>query len=250
MIIQAPDDSSTVLNGIIVDGTNLTLNKIEDFKIKFGVNEMAINGNLYYMIAKSISFIFPILALLLILIKIIQSLFEERNKPVLIGIYFLMIVISVFIFLKVTNIKISIPLDMIPNKWSDFNFWSNMWDEYKEKFEYVLYMKKYSIDIYNIENLLKSVLYSIFTVILFVINLKIIKINNIKMLVINNIVSVISSFIAILIIWNNYSFNINIISIWLIYPLYLCGDYFIKVHKKYLIYEEYLNSDIIKEAVC
>lgn len=139
---------------------------------------------------------------------------------------------------------------MIPNKWSDFNFWSNMWDEYKEKFEYVLYMKKYSIDIYNIENLLKSVLYSIFTVILFVINLKIIKINNIKMLVINNIVSVISSFIVILIIWNNYSFNINIISIWLIYPLYLCGDYFIKVHKKYLIYEEYLNSDIIKEAVC
>lgn len=250
MIIQAPDDSSTVLNGIIVDGTNLTLNKIEDFKIKFGVNEMAINGNLYYMIAKSISFIFPILALLLILIKIIQSLFKERNKPVLVGIYFLMIVISVFIFFKVTNIKISIPLDMIPNKWSDFNFWSNMWDEYKEKFEYVLYMKKYSIDIYNVENLLKSVLYSIFTVILFVINLKIIKINNIKMLVINNIVSVISSFIAILIIWNNYSFNINIISIWLIYPLYLCGDYFIKVHKKYLIYEEYLNSDIIKEAVC
>lgn len=250
MIIQAPDDSSTVLNGIIVDGTNLTLNKIEDFKIKFGVNEMAINGNLYYMIAKSISFIFPILALLLILIKIIQSLFKERNKPVLVGIYFLMIVISVFIFFKVTNIKISIPLDMIPNKWSDFNFWSNMWDEYKEKFEYVLYMKKYSIDIYNVENLLKSALYSIFTVILFVINLKIIKINNIKMLVINNIVSVISSFIAILIIWNNYSFNINIISIWLIYPLYLCGDYFIKVHKKYLIYEEYLNSDIIKEAVC
>ena len=36
-------------------------------------------------------------------------------------------------------------------------------EEYKEKLEYVLYMKKYGVDIYNIENLLKSVLYSIFT---------------------------------------------------------------------------------------
>ncbi|MFR5403889.1 MAG: hypothetical protein ACLTGX_12430 [Clostridium sp.] len=76
----------------------------------------------------------------------------------------------VFIFFKVTNIKISIPLDMIPNKWSDFDFWSKMGKEYKEKIEYVLYMKKYGVDIYNIENLLKSALYSIFTIILFVIN--------------------------------------------------------------------------------
>ena len=66
---------------------------------------------------------------------------------------------------------------MIPNKWSDFDFWSKMGKEYKEKIEYVLYMKKYGVDIYNIENLLKSALYSIFTIILFVINLRVIKIN-------------------------------------------------------------------------
>ena len=50
--------------------------------------------------------------------------------------------------------------------------------------------------------------------------------------------------------------NITIINmIWLIYPLYLCEDYFIKVHGKYLIYEEEVNTevgnnDIIDEAVC
>ena len=166
-----------------------------------------------------------------------------------------MAIASVFIFFKITNIKISIPLDMIPNKWSDFDFWSKMGKEYKEKFEYVLYMKKYGVDIYNIENLLKSVLYSIFTIILFVINLRIIKVNNIKTLIINNGVSIICSFVAILMIWNNYNFDVNITMIWLIYPLYLCGDYFVKVHGKYLIYEEEVNTkvennDIIDEAVC
>ena len=255
IMIQATEDSSQVLDGLTIDGTGLTLNKIEDFKMKFGINEMAISGNIYYIIAKFIALIFPIITLVLILIKIITSLFKSRNKPVLVSLYILMAIASIFIFFKITNIKISIPLDMIPNKWSDFDFWSKMGKEYKEKFEYVLYMKKYGVDIYNIENLLKSVLYSIFTIILFVINLRIIKVNNIKTLIINNGVSIICSFVAILMIWDKYNFDVNITMIWLIYPLYLCGDYFVKVHGKYLIYEEEVNTkvennDIIDEAVC
>ena len=255
IMIQATEDSSQVLDGLTIDGTGLTLNKIEDFKMKFGINEMAISGNIYYIIAKFIALIFPIITLVLILIKIITSLFKSRNKPVLVSLYILMAIASVFIFFKITNIKISIPLDMIPNKWSDFDFWSKMGKEYKEKFEYVLYMKKYGVDIYNIENLLKSALYSIFTIILFVINLRVIKINDIKQLIINNGVLVVSSFVAVLIIWAKYKFDVNVAMIWLIYPLYLCGDYFIKVHGKYLIYEdevntEIKNSDIIEEAVC
>lgn len=255
IMIQTPKDSLQVLDGLTIDGTDLTLNKIEDFKVKFNINEMAINGDVYYMIAKFMALIFPIIALVLILIKIICSLFKSRNKPVLVILYILMSIISVFIFFKVTNIKISIPLDMIPNKWSDFDFWSKIGKEYKEKFEYILYMKKYGVDIYNIENLLKSVLYSIFTVILFAINLKIIKINDIKTLIIDNGVSILCSFFAILMIWNKYNFDVNITMIWLIYPLYLCGNYFIKVHGKYLIYEEEVNTevknnDIIDEAVC
>ena len=255
MIIQIPDDSMKALDGLTIDGTDFTLNKIEDFKMRFGISELAINGNVYYMLAKFISMIFPIIALVLILIKVISSLFKSRNKPVLVGIYIIMALTFVFIFFKVTNIKISIPLDMIPNKSSDFDFWSKMGKEYKEKIEYVLYMKKYGVDIYNIENLLKSALYSIFTIILFVINLRVIKINDIKQLIINNGVLVVSSFVAVLIIWAKYKFDVNVAMIWLIYPLYLCGDYFIKVHGKYLIYEdevntEIKNSDIIEEAVC
>ena len=244
IMIQASEDPSQVLDGLTIDGTDLTLNKIEDFKMMFGINEMAISGNIYYMLAKFIALIFPIIALVLILTKIIASLFKSRNKPVLVILYILMSIASVFIFFKVTNIKISIPLDMIPNKWSDFDFWSKMGKEYKEKFEYVLYMKKYGVDIYNIENLLKSVLYSVFTIILFVINLRIIKIDDIKTLIINNGVSILCSFVAILMIWNKYNFDVNITMIWLIYPLYLCGDYFIKVHGKYLIYEEEVNTEV------
>ena len=250
IMIQVPEGSVQILDGLTIDGTGLTLNKIEDFKMKFGIDEMGINGNIYYMIAKFIALIFPIIALVLILIKIITSLFKSRNKPVLVILYILMTITFIFIFFKVTNIKISIPLDMIPNKWSDFDFWSKMGKEYKEKFEYVLYMKKYGVDIYNIENLLKSVVYSMFTVILFVINLRVVKINDIKMLIINSGISILCSFIVILMIWNKHNFDVNITMIWLIYPLYLCADYFIKNHEKYLIYNESVDNDTVVNELC
>ena len=68
---------------------------------------------------------------------------------------------------------------MIPNKWSDFDFWGELWDEFTKKIEYVIYMKKYGVDIYNIENLFKTLFYSILSIVLFIVNLKLVKINDI-----------------------------------------------------------------------
>ncbi|MBX9136494.1 MULTISPECIES: ABC transporter permease [unclassified Clostridium] len=251
MMLQLPEDSNLALKGLTIDGTGLTINKIEEFKSQFGIQEMAINGGIYYIIAKTIAIIFPILALILILIKIIISIIKSRKKPILVVIYLFMIITSIFIVFKITNIKISIPLDMIPNKWSDFDFWSKMWKQYSEKIQYVMYMKKSGIDIYNIENLLKSVLFSIFTIILFVINLNVIKIKDIKELIINNAISIICTFIAVLIIWTKFNFDVNITMLWLIYPLYLCADYFMKSHHKHLICDEVLESNTkITNEIC
>ena len=253
MMLQLPEDSNLALKGLTIDGTDFTINKTEEFKSQFGIQEMAINGGIYYIIAKTIAMIFPVLALILILIKIIVSAFKSRNKPVLLLLYLIMFISSIFIMFKITKINISIPLDMIPNKWSDFDFWSKMWKEYSEKIQYVMYMKKSGIDIYNIENLLKSVLFSIFTIVLFVINLNVIKIKAIKELIISNAISVICTFIAVLIIWSKFNFDVNITMLWLIYPLYLCAEYFMKVHSKYLIDEEIekLNTITNKdEAFC
>ena len=251
MMLQLPEDSNLALKGLTIDGTGLTINKIEEFKSQFGIQEMAINGGIYYIIAKTIAIIFPILALILILIKIIISIIKSRKKPILVVIYLFMIITSIFIVFKITNIKISIPLDMIPNKWSDFDFWSKMWKQYSEKIQYIMYMKKSGIDIYNIENLLKSVLFSIFTIILFVINLNVIKIRDIKELIINNAISIICTFIAVLIIWTKFNFDVNITMLWLIYPLYLCADYFMKSHHKHLICDEVLESNTkITNEIC
>ena len=244
IIVQLLEDDNDVLDGLTIDGTDMTLNKIEEFKTQFGIQEIAVNGGIYHNFAKVFSMVLPIIALVLILIKIITYFFKAKRKPILKIIYISMAIITVVIFFKVTKLNLSIPLDMIPNKWSDFDFWSKMWKENIDKLQYVLYMKKYGIDIYNIENMIMSGLYSILTVILFVINLKVNKVKDIKELIYIVGVSVLCTFIAVLTIWSKFSFDVNITMLWVLYPLYLCGNYFMDVHEKYFKYEE---NEIIPE---
>lgn len=244
IIVQLLEDDNDVLDGLTIDGTDMTLNKIEEFKTQFGIQEMAVSGGIYHSFAKVFSMVLPIIALVLILIKVITYFFKAKRKPVLKVIYISMAIITVVIFFKITKLNLSIPLDMIPNKWSDFDFWSKMWKESVEKLQYVLYMKKYGIDIYNIENMIMSGLYSILTVILFVINLKVNKVKDIKELIYIVGVSVLCTFIAVLTIWSKFSFDVNITMLWVLYPLYLCGNYFMDVHEKYFKYEE---NEIIPE---
>ncbi len=244
VIVQLLDGDNDVLDGLTIDGTDMTLNKIEEFKTQFGIQEMAVSGGIYHSFAKVFSMILPIIALVLILIKVITCFFKAKRKPVLKIIYISMAIITVVIFFKITKLNLSIPLDMIPNKWSDFDFWSKMWKENVEKLQYVLYMKKYGIDIYNIENMIMSGLYSVLTVILFVINLKVNKVKDIKELIYIVSASVLCTFIAVLTIWSKFSFDVNITMLWVLYPLYLCGNYFMDVHEKYFKYEE---NEIIPE---
>ena len=120
--------------------------------------------------------------------------------------------------------KISIPLDMIPNKWSDFEFWGKLWEDYTKKVEYVIYMKKYGIDIYQIKSFTKTIFYSILSIVIFIINLKLIKIKDLKNLIVLIGILLVNTFIVISTVYWKFGFDINTTMLWLIYPLYFCGE--------------------------
>jgi len=225
VVVQPLDKDIIILDGITIDAKDINLNEIDEFKIQSGFKEFAIGGGGYYVIARFLSLLFPIIALILIITRVIVQAIKIREKPVLLVIYMIIILAIIFIFFKVTNINIKIPLDLIPNKWSDFDFWARLWKEYIDKFEYVFYMKKSGVDIYNIENLVMAGVYSILTIILFIINLKVIKIKALKELIIVIGILILSTFITILLVYSKYGFDINIAMIWLIYPLYLVAEY-------------------------
>lgn len=243
LILQLLDDEEVKLDGISLDGSKFTLTEMKDFKMQSGLQELPIKGGIYYTVSKMMSMIIPIIILILLLSKVGINLLKERRKPVLFIIYLAVAFAIIIIFFKITNIKIQIPLDMIPNKWSDFDFWGELWDEFTKKIEYVIYMKKYGVDIYNIENLFKTLFYSILSIVLFIVNLKLVKINDIKYLLGFIGVLIVSTFIVVITINIKYGFDINIPILWLSYPLYLCGNQLIIQLNKLKIIRPMINIE-------
>ena len=126
LILQLLDDEEVKLDGISLDGSKFTLTEMKDFKMQSGLQELPIKGGIYYTVSKMMSMIIPIIILILLLSKVGINLLKERRKPVLFIIYLAVAFAIIIIFFKITNIKIQIPLDMIPNKWSDFDFWGEL----------------------------------------------------------------------------------------------------------------------------
>ena len=138
-------------------------------------------------------------------------------------------------FFCITRYKISIPVDILPNKWSDFDYWSKFFQECMDKVKYVIYMKKYMLDIYVISYLNKIFLCTIIAIILFFVNKRNIEIDCMKELFIAILALFIITFMAIYILKESIFINKSSAVIWLIYPYYLLYRYV------YLIKEQFLK---------
>lgn len=234
IIVNGDDEENLVLNGITIDVTGLSITEIEEFKNQNLLDSVNLSGKLYYNLAKNISLLLPTLALSIVLFKLLKKVYRDRRKPLKIILYIISTLIIIFLFTKIININIEIPLDMLPNKWSDFEFWSILFKEYKEKYEYVINMKKYGFDIYNINNLLISTIYSTISIVLFVLNIKYIKFKNNNEVIKYIFITIVVTFIIVLFSSYNCGFDVNTPMIWLIYPLYVLSEFYLSkncIHK-------------------
>lgn len=231
IVIQQPYSSEGNINGIAIDINKNSLKTIEAIGENFGFGKNAsiaaesLENDFYYGIARIFSIIVPLIILIILTIYVIKSIRKDRKKPIMCLIYFLILIGLIWIFFKITNIKISIPYNIIPDKWSNFDYWGELIEKYSESYKNIFYMKKYSFDIANIEIMMKSISYSLLSIVLFFILRKRIKLKKFKSLMNLIFFIFICAFIVELVV-NSKNIYLDGVIIWLIYPFYLTIDYF------------------------
>ena len=199
------------------------------------MKEYGVNSTVYYNLGKMCTSLLPLIILLIIVWSDLKKAIEIKDRPVLFIFSIMMIIVWIIAFFCITRYKISIPVDILPNKWSDFDYWSKFFQECMDKIKYVIYMKKYMLDIYVISYLNKIFLCTIIAIILFFVNKRNIEINSMKELFISIIALFIITFMAIYILKESIFINKSSAVIWLIYPYYLLYRYV------YLIKEQFLK---------
>ena len=90
--------------------------------------------------------------------------------------------VFIYFFYLIVNVKFKINYNIIPNEWSNFDYWRKMITKYYERNRELLFIKKYSMDISLIDDMIRSIICSIVSIIVFFILKNRIKIINIKAL--------------------------------------------------------------------
>lgn len=235
IIMQAESDSKDKIQGLLIDISNDGIKNIKLISERYGVKEYGVNSTVYYNLGKMCTSMLPLIILLIIVWSALKKAIEIKDRPVLFIFSIMMIIVWITAFFCITRYKISIPVDILPNKWSDFDYWSKFFQECMDKVKYVIYMKKYMLDIYVISYLNKIFLCTIIAIILFFVNKRNIEINSMKELFISIIALFIITFMAIYILKESIFINKSSAVIWLIYPYYLLYRYV------YLIKEQFLK---------
>lgn len=211
------------------DGISMINNrKAVTFAKNNGYENTSISNSVYYSISNAIVSIFSLVIFFLTLIMIIKEMITFKEKPIIKILYVVFALIFLKLFLIISKVKVGIPVDLLPNQWSDFDYWSEFYKQYSEKFRYIIYMKKYTFDRVYIDNIIGATFFIIITLILFFIIRRYFKIDTWKKVLVATMILLVFSFLNIVIVSNKYNVNVNNLALWFIVPYYLFSNYIIK----------------------
>lgn len=241
IVMQTDSNSKESMDAISVEVLDTASRSIKSFSDRYSINGNGIDNRIYYNIANVFILMLPFIIFIMLLVIFIKEIISVKRKPVLFSIYIIITIIFFAIFIKILGIEMKIPYDIIPNKWSDFDYWGELFTKYKEKIETLMYMKKYNIDIPIIQNTIKSIVFSVLSIILFFkfksrVNVNLNKTKDVTILI---SVMLVISFIVILALRFKYNLEITGLTIWLLLPYYYVGKY-ISLNKL----DVYLNNKI------
>lgn len=227
VIVQALKDSK---NNDDVTGIAIGVNENEDgsvkvFKNRYSVMATSVSNRIYYNIAFWISLILPLIIISSVVFKLIKRIRKLKRKPVLFLIYIGITVVVIAIFIKILDLELKIPYDLIPNRWSDFGYWSELFKKYSTDLREVMYMKKYNFDIPSIEASIKSIFFSIVALLLFMRCKNTIKVDNLNKSLLSILFMLVTSFTTILILHYKFSLEVSGLIILGLYPFYFLATY-------------------------
>lgn len=226
IVIQTKPNSQLEMDLLLLDMNDEDNRYVEKFITKYSLPQKYTTNNVYYSVANLMTLIIPIIMAFIIIIKMFKLIIINNNKPIKKILLIILLLIFVYLLYLIMNINFKINYNLIPNEWSDFDYWGELINKYYERNRDLLFAKKYVIDIPLIDNMIRSVFCSIVSIItFFILKNRIKPINTKELLKILGAI-VIIELIAVCLINKNHNLSSNMI-IYLM-PYYCVYTYFIE----------------------
>lgn len=162
VLIQADKDTKAVINRVSlkIHPKETVQETIRRFSNTTGIQGIRIPLHLYGILTKILLRILIFLMLFLLLFRLLMKLKAHgRGRSVI-----LLLVIgglSAVVCIWILDINIRLPMDLLPSKWSDFKFWSDLAKEKGKESSLLWTTEKSVIELHSLAYFFKSLFYSL-----------------------------------------------------------------------------------------
>lgn len=227
IVVQSTSATKAVMNYIAVEilmGESAS-DIAENFASRHGVSSESLDYNMYSSWSAIIVMILPLLLSVSVIYVLIKTVFNAKETPVKCAVYAGITLIYIVIAFWVIKSNLSYPETMIPSRWSDFSFWSNLYSEQVEKVITLLRTEKSLPELKLISPFVETAKYSVLGIILYIIMRKRVMVDKTEELVLYLVAAFIGAFVSVYLCGQDGNLIANNRIIWYLVPVYLCGRY-------------------------
>jgi len=150
-----------------LNGSSERTEYLQAFENRWGLTENKTDCLVYQRLAAFFMFLLPALILITVILRGVGYLLRSRYRPfwLIAGIIGLAVMITAFFV--ICQAKPSIPADMIPNTWSDFDFWGEKITTFTNSIQHILFIDKSEVELGYYRPLTSMIGYAVLAVIMF-----------------------------------------------------------------------------------
>ncbi|MEG1205935.1 MAG: ABC transporter permease [Angelakisella sp.] len=146
MVVRQGTSNSGETYDRITLGLPGTANKAQaadEFAMRHGLSPIAVvSMGQWTAVAGFFVRLFPLVMLIWLLFASFCFIYRKRETPVIAGLLVCGTAVATMIFWRVAGLSFSLPVELLPSRWSDFEFWATTFAQLKEQFWVLMLLPK------------------------------------------------------------------------------------------------------------
>lgn len=145
---------------------------VNEFLMRHSLEGKIMDMDLLRSITRILILLLPVFFAFGIMITLLRYAREEKGQGVSYYIWWGAVIVILILTILGISRFVTIPKEMIPTKWSDFDFWTNLWKKKEEAFLFLIQSAKHQPQIDMILAFFHSVFFSVLSIILYVMSFR------------------------------------------------------------------------------
>ena len=225
LIVQGEEGKDKNYGFIALElGTSLnTTGAVKNWISQHGITGERIDLHIFQSWGNTMVLLLPLLMAISIFTPMVRQVIEMRRIPVKFLLYLSGLLLFVGIFLIISGYQFHFPEDIIPTRWSDFDFWSELWEQKSAEVATLLKGEKSHVEMKMITPFLQTGKYMICSIILYLISLRKLEIKSLEGFAVYASISMITVFLVIRVLGIPGRVLVHNQTVWFLMVAYLMG---------------------------